>query len=420
VGVPGGFGEKQIVHCKPGQGHGVEETEMVHDRMPNLLTTLTLLDFACTAVMLGLSSLALGLAARAHRSRASQYLMAYFACVAVDSTVSLAGVGWPASIPQTATRWLHVANVPLGYLYGVLLYGYVVALTSPQQGAFSRRQLWHVLPYAVVLVFSLINAFWALDVTPAGLRAFKLSYHAWVLSGLLYLLAAVLRIYRSRPVLEQCNASESALRLSWLRGLTLLLAVSWIWMTVDRLGKTVGYSQPPALELCLDGLTVMTLYVLAWFGLHQPVLMPEDAAKETRLEATGTATAYARSGLDARQCTAMAAELAHLVTHERLYTDSQLDLQALSQRSGWPPNYISQALNQGLGLNFFEFVNGFRVKAAQRCLADPTDQRTILEVALACGFGSKSTFNAVFKRLTGQTPRESRRTGSAASDPLPT
>jgi AraC-like DNA-binding protein len=73
---------------------------------------------------------------------------------------------------------------------------------------------------------------------------------------------------------------------------------------------------------------------------------------------------------------------------------------------GWPPNYISQALNQGLGQNFFEFVNGFRVAAAECCLADPPDKRTILEVALACGFGSKSTFNAVFKRMTDRTPSQ--------------
>nr|WP_233171659.1 AraC family transcriptional regulator [Dyella sp. ASV21] len=94
---------------------------------------------------------------------------------------------------------------------------------------------------------------------------------------------------------------------------------------------------------------------------------------------------------------------------EHLYVDSQFDLAALSRRSGWSPNYVSQALNQGRGQNFFEFVNGYRVAAAERYLADPAERRTILEVALACGFGSKSTFNAVFKRITGQTPSGYRR-----------
>ena len=75
-----------------------------------------------------------------------------------------------------------------------------------------------------------------------------------------------------------------------------------------------------------------------------------------------------------------------------------------------------QALNQQLGQNFFEFVNGFRIAAAERCLADPGDQRSILDIALACGFGSKSTFNAVFKRMTGLTPTAFR-SRAIASDP---
>lgn len=92
-----------------------------------------------------------------------------------------------------------------------------------------------------------------------------------------------------------------------------------------------------------------------------------------------------------------------------MYADPDFDLLRLSQRSGWPPNHVSQALNQGLGQNFFEFVNTFRIASATASLADGGDGRSVLEIALASGFGSKSTFNAVFKRMTGHTPREYRR-----------
>lgn len=372
------------------------------------MTTETLLDFATTAAMLGLSVLAIVLSAALPRSRASRFLLGYFICVTLDTSVSLVLAGWRPVLSGQAIRWLHVFDLPIAYLYGLLLYGYVVALTSSRRRRHGR-EAWHLLPFGVVLLFCVADAVAGLDDTPAGMRALQVIYHAWVLFGLAYLMLAMQRIYRSRPVLESSLADESALRLTWLRALTTLLAASWIWMSVDRLATAIGRPSHGWPVLLLDGVTFATLFVLAWFGLRQPVLAgnePDDGNAPT--ESTG-AEPYARSALDPSQCVRIADELARLMERDRLYADNHLDLPLLSQRSGWPPNYVSQALNQGRGQNFFEFVNGFRVTAAERHLADPADPRTILAIALACGFGSKSTFNAVFKRLTGRTPSAYRR-----------
>nr|WP_199043637.1 helix-turn-helix domain-containing protein [Dyella sp. ASV24] len=373
------------------------------------VTTETLVDLATMAAMLGVGALAIVLVAAMPRTRASLFLLGYFICVVLDCTVDLAWSGWGRTLTAGNIRWLHAVNVPVAYLYGLLLYGYVIALTSPSRG-FERRELWHLLPFGVVLLFSVTNAVAGLDTTRIGAWAFLVTYHAWVLSGLAYLVLAVRHIYSSRHVLERSVADESALRLTWLRGLTTLIAVSWIWMTVDRFATAAGRAPQGWPALMLDGMTFATLFMLAWFGLRQPVLVQDEAPKgEASLAPADPAVPYARSPLSTAQCVAIAAELAGLMEREQLYSDSRLDLQSLSQRGGWPPNYISQALNQGRGQNFFEFVNGYRVAAAERHLADPSDERSILEIALACGFGSKSTFNAVFKRLTGSTPREYRR-----------
>ncbi|PMQ06330.1 HTH-type transcriptional activator Btr [Dyella sp. AD56] len=373
------------------------------------VTTETLVDLATMAAMLGVGALAIVLVAAMPRTRASLFLLGYFICVVLDSAVDLAWLGWGRALTVGNIRWLHTVNVPVAYLYGPLLYGYVVALTSPSRG-FDRRELWHLLPFAVAMLFSLANAMAGLDTTRMGGKAFLVTYHAWVLSGLAYLVFAVRHIYRSRHVLERSVADESALRLTWLRGLTTLIAVSWIWMTVDRFATAAGRAPQGWPALMLDGMTFATLFMLAWFGLRQPVLVQDEPPKDEMAPVpVDSGVPYARSALTAAQCAEIAAELARLMEREQLYVDSHLDLQLLSQRGGWPPNYVSQALNQGRGQNFFEFVNGYRVAAAERHLADPGDGRSILEIALACGFGSKSTFNAVFKRLTGSTPREYRR-----------
>ena len=71
------------------------------------------------------------------------------------------------------------------------------------------------------------------------------------------------------------------------------------------------------------------------------------------------------------------------------------------------PAQLSRLINLGCGQSFSEFVNGYRVAEAQRKLADPRFAHySLLGVALESRVNSKSTFNRVFKKLTGQVPRE--------------
>ncbi|OOG48486.1 helix-turn-helix domain-containing protein [Rhodanobacter sp. C01] len=375
-----------------------------------------LMDFACTAVMLGLGALAAALTFSAAQARASRYLAAFFACLTIDSLVGLIQVGWHDALSAEAVRWLHAVNVPLAYLLGPSLYAYAVALTSPSTSFRAGRGSWHIAPYALALLLSLGNATFAFDQSPAGLLSLHIVYHAWVLQGVLYLAAAVQRTYRARPWLEQASADEVALRLTWLRRLLSLFGVIWTLVAIDRIPSIMGMQESPWLGIVLSCLTTVALFILAWFGLRQRTFVPAPLADLCASAEPDRSAPYARSALDAGQCAQMADELSKLMADQHLYTNSEFDLQALSKQSGWPPNYISQALNQGLGRNFFEFVNGFRIAAAERCLTDPTERRTILEIALACGFGSKSTFNAVFKRMTGRTPSACRRLAHLGSE----
>jgi AraC-like DNA-binding protein len=59
-------------------------------------------------------------------------------------------------------------------------------------------------------------------------------------------------------------------------------------------------------------------------------------------------------------------------------------------------------------------VNGYRVHEVQRRIADhETRAVTMLSLAMDAGFASKSTFGQVFKKYTGQTPSDFRRTAGA-------
>jgi AraC-like DNA-binding protein len=91
----------------------------------------------------------------------------------------------------------------------------------------------------------------------------------------------------------------------------------------------------------------------------------------------------------------------------RPWLDPDLTLEQLASQVKLRPKLLSQAINEGLGKNFFEFINQYRIEEAKRLLTDPADKRiTVLEVLYQVGFNSKSSFNTVFKKQTGMTPSE--------------
>jgi len=92
---------------------------------------------------------------------------------------------------------------------------------------------------------------------------------------------------------------------------------------------------------------------------------------------------------------------------EKLYQETQLSLQELADKIEFPSYQVSQAINEGLKQNFYDLVNSYRVEEAKRLLLDEKNKNfTILSVGFEAGFNSKTTFNTVFKKFTGQTPTE--------------
>lgn len=100
------------------------------------------------------------------------------------------------------------------------------------------------------------------------------------------------------------------------------------------------------------------------------------------------------------------AALGALMTGERLYADSNLTLARVARRLSVPVRDVSNAINRVTGENFSRYVNGFRVRHAQRALRET--ELAITDVMLDAGFVSKSSFNTEFRRIVGQTPSQFR------------
>ena len=100
-------------------------------------------------------------------------------------------------------------------------------------------------------------------------------------------------------------------------------------------------------------------------------------------------------------------KLLALMTEQQPWLEPELTLTELAHRLRLTPGLLSKVINTGCGQNFNDFVNAYRVREAQRLLADPRFAHySLVGVALESGFNSRSTFNRVFKKVVGQAPSE--------------
>ncbi len=99
-----------------------------------------------------------------------------------------------------------------------------------------------------------------------------------------------------------------------------------------------------------------------------------------------------------------------LMKRDKPYLEPELTLEQLASRLSLKPRTLSQAINDILRQNFFDFVNHYRIDEAKNLLTNPKDKKiTVLEILYQVGFNSKSSFNTLFKKYTGLTPTEFRK-----------
>lgn len=92
------------------------------------------------------------------------------------------------------------------------------------------------------------------------------------------------------------------------------------------------------------------------------------------------------------------------------YTENLGSLADLSKRIGESPHHVSQVLNEKLNKSFFELLATYRVEKAKKIISEDTGNKLIIEeVSEMVGYNSKTAFNNSFKKLTGKTPSEFRK-----------
>jgi AraC-like DNA-binding protein len=97
----------------------------------------------------------------------------------------------------------------------------------------------------------------------------------------------------------------------------------------------------------------------------------------------------------------------HFMQHEKPYLRGKFKVQELAEATGLSVHLISAYVNRKKGMNFFGYINQYRIaECMAKFLSGEHEHKTLEALAEECGFQNRTTFIRVFKQTTGQTPSD--------------
>lgn len=116
---------------------------------------------------------------------------------------------------------------------------------------------------------------------------------------------------------------------------------------------------------------------------------------------------HTHSRLHGNDIRVLSAQLIRLLEEDRLYADEDLNQERLGQILALSRHQMTELFQLTYGANYYEVINRIRIQEAQSLiLCEP--ERTVLSIAGAVGYSSKSSFNTEFRKRTGVSPTEFR------------
>lgn len=118
---------------------------------------------------------------------------------------------------------------------------------------------------------------------------------------------------------------------------------------------------------------------------------------------------YRNSQLKGVDTDSLGEKMRILIDEEKVWLDDRLSVKSLAQLLQVSAHQLSEFINVRYARNFASLMNEYRVAEAKRLLVEDRE-KSVIEIAFASGFGTKSNFNSVFLKITGMSPQQYRRT----------
>lgn len=150
-------------------------------------------------------------------------------------------------------------------------------------------------------------------------------------------------------------------------------------------------------------ISAMVIYI-AYMAYIQPNIFNN---KHVSLKERLFSEKYRKSGLTESLSNELKENLIHLLKEDKVYKQSDINLELLSKQLNTTRHNTSQIINEHFNMNFFELINKFRINEAKRLFReDLNGNLNIIDVAYEVGYNNKVTFNKAFKKETSLTPSD--------------
>lgn len=289
--------------------------------------------------------------------------------------------------------------------FGPLIYFYTSSITN-KEFKFSKRHLYHSIPVIIQGIFY-FTLFWSsysfkrwywLEVHKP--ITYDLEFNLTLLSLIVYSFISIKRIIKYQKWIKNQFSEISKIHLNWLKilqyGLVIICAF-WLLEAIMR-EMFLFYAQQPISAFSLS----LCILLLATGGLLQPNLFSYEIESINELQDGGS------DKIIDIKILALIEEEMKVKKH---FLDPDLTLKTFSDHLNIPSRQVSHHINQGLNMTFIDFVNKYRIELVKQSIPlEDFDHLTLNGIALESGFNSKSTFNRVFKSMTGQTPSQFKNT----------
>jgi len=230
----------------------------------------------------------------------------------------------------------------------------------------------------------------------AAQRPISVEWAAWTRSAMAFLFIGHV-VYRAIAG-RRGDLIESRRRVRFV----FAVAIGALFL-LDLIGEAYfGYLNTPAWAIALQHGAYLCVIVWShfWFGRADKSVLVFDTRPVMPAAPTSNALTPKEQIIQKK--------LVAVMEGEKAWLDPELSIGKLAEKIGAPEHQLRALINAAMGFrNFRAFLNAYRLKLAQRDLADPEKAALpILTIAMDSGFASLSSFNRAFKDEAGKTPSE--------------